>query len=43
MWKELAVDTANANKIAFSKYEWKRSHTRRTIKWQDTIKRDFIQ
>jgi len=24
----LTADTRNANKIAFSKYEWKRSHTR---------------
>jgi len=39
----ITVDRRNANKIAFSKYEWKKSHTRCMTKWRDKIKRDFIQ
>lgn len=38
----LTADRRNANKIAFSKHEWKRSHTRCMTKWWDKIERDFI-
>jgi len=40
--KDNVADRRNANKIAFSKYEWKRSYTKCMTKWQDTIEKDFI-